>query len=344
MSEDILAELHSLRAEMQTALSGVLAPAEIEAIRIRYLGRKGAVKGFMDRLGQVDAGLRPQVGRELNDMKVWLTAALAAKQGDQAQSGKSRGSGIDVTLPGRQLAGGHLHPLTQVLDDVIALFARMGFEVGSGPDVESDANNFTALNVPPDHPAREMQDTFYLAGSPLLMRTHTSPVQIRWMRKHRPPFRMIAPGRVFRRDLDVSHSPVFHQVEGLMVGPDVSMAHLKGVLGAFVRGFFGVTIKFRLRPSYFPFTEPSCEMDISCVHCHGTGAGGCKICKGSGWLEVLGCGMVHPAVFANVGYGKHGKIQGFAFGVGIERLAMIQYKIPDIRLFYQGDVRFLKQF
>ena len=214
-------------------------------------------------------------------MKLWLTTALAERQTgrEQAQSTLRK---IDVTLPGRQLARGHLHPLTQVLNRVIDLFNRMGFEVGSGPDVETDDNNFTALNIPPDHPAREMQDTFYLAGgapdggaqqaAPLLLRTHTSPVQIRWMRTHQPPFRMIAPGRVFRRDLDTSHSPVFHQVEGLMVGPDVSMAHLKGVLGAFVRGFFGEGVKFRLRPSYFPFTEPSAEMDISCVHCNGTGS------------------------------------------------------------------------
>jgi phenylalanyl-tRNA synthetase alpha chain len=249
------------------------------------------------------------------------------------------GTRLDLSLPGRRPAAGTLHPLTRVHDESVGIFMGLGFSVAEGPDVESDYNNFEALNIPRDHPARDMQDTFYLSEDTLL-RTHTSPVQIRTMKAHRPPLRYVFPGRVYRRDADITHSPMFTQVEGLAVGPDISMGDLKGTLELFAREMFGARSRIRFRPSFFPFTEPSAEVDVLCFLC---GGGGCRVCSQSGWLEILGSGMVHPQVLRNVGYDPE-EVTGWAFGMGIERVAMLKYGIDDIRLFFENDLRFLGQF
>jgi phenylalanyl-tRNA synthetase alpha chain len=315
-------------------------PEELELLRVKYLGRKGDLTGVLRSLGKLDPEVRRTVGQEANRAKEALEAAL--DEALRALKGAARLAttpAVDVTLPGRGLPRGRLHPLNQVMAEVCDIFLHLGFEAVEGPEVELDWYNFEALNLPPDHPARDMQDTFYF-NDKVLLRTHTSPMQIRTMEQRQPPVRIIAPGKVYRRDSDITHSPMFHQVEGLLVDKGVTFADLKGVLIAFVHQMFGPEVGVRFRPSYFPFTEPSAEVDIECVMC---GGHGCRVCKATGWLEVLGSGMVHPAVFEAVGYDPE-TYTGFAFGLGIERIAMLKYGIDDIRLFFDNDLRFLRQF
>jgi phenylalanyl-tRNA synthetase alpha chain len=340
--EGLQQELARMLTEADAQLQAAADVAAVEALRVHYLGKKGALTDQLKHLGGLPPEQRPLFGKLVNDAKETLTAALAARRAAleaQAQAHRLGAEKIDVTLPGRGLHTGGLHPITRTLERLETLFTRMGFDVADGPEVEDDYHNFEALNIPPNHPSRAMHDTFYFDAHRLL-RTHTSPVQIRYMEHAQPPLRVIAAGRVYRCDSDVTHTPMFHQIEGLMVDEGVSFADLKGVLGDFLEQFFEQKLKLRLRPSYFPFTEPSAEVDISCVIC---GAEGCRVCKHTGWLEVLGCGMVHPEVFRHVGIDSE-RWTGFAFGLGVERLAMLRYGVNDLRLFYENDLRFLRQF
>jgi len=329
-----------LKNQALKAIAGARSIVELEELRVRYLGRKaGALTEVLRSLKDLDDEKKRSVGQAANVVKNELTDAFSKRLADlDAQSGKA---GIDLTLPGRRRFIGSKHPLTIVTDRIVDIFTGMGFEEILGPEVESEWYNFEALNIPEGHPARgEMFGNFYLPGG-LLLRSHTSPVQIRVMEKRKTPGRVIAPGRVYRRDaFDASHSPVFYQAEGLYVDEDVSLADLKGTLEVFSQEMFGTDIRTRFSPSYFPFTEPSAELSISCVICGGEG---CSVCSHTGWLEILGCGMVHPQVLRNVGYDPE-KFTGFAFGMGIERVAMIHYRIDDIRHFYSNDIRFLSQF
>ena len=337
-------ELARIRDEALAALDACHDDADIEALRVRFLGRKGELTGVLRGIGALPAEQRRVIGETANQIKTLLEeriVALRTRWQEEQRARSLTAERIDISLPGSQWPRGSLHPLLQVLDDTIAIFTAMGFEVARGPDIEDDYHNFAALNIPADHPAREMQDTFFIAPE-VVLRTHTSPVQIRVMESRQPPLQIIVPGAVYRCDDDVTHSPMFVQLEGLMVGKDICFAHLKGVLTAFVHTLFGPDTPVRFRPSYFPFTEPSAEVDMGCVICGGSGAG-CPVCKGSGWLEVLGSGMVHPHVFRAVGYDPEA-VSGFAFGMGIDRIAMRRYGIDDIRLFYQNDLRFLRQF
>ncbi|MGH7340919.1 MAG: phenylalanine--tRNA ligase subunit alpha, partial [Candidatus Rokuibacteriota bacterium] len=315
----------------------------LEDIRVRFLGRQGALTQLLRSLGTLPAAERPLVGAAANEAKRELEALLEGRLGDARQAERAsarRQQRLDLTLPGRRPPLGAVHPLSRVHDEIIDVFAGLGFSVVEGPEIETDYYNFEALNIPSDHPARDMQDTFYLPGG-LLLRTHTSPVQVRTMLGKAPPVRIIVPGRVHRRDIpDASHSPVFHQVEGLAVDRNVTMADLKGTLELFARELFGPRSRIRFRPSFFPFTEPSAEVDVLCFLC---GGDGCRVCKQSGWLEILGSGMVHPQVLKNVGYDTE-EVTGWAFGMGIERIAMLKYGVDDIRLFYENDLRFLQQF
>jgi phenylalanyl-tRNA synthetase alpha chain len=343
-------QIDALRAEFERDLSAATTVAGVRSVRDRYLARKGGlVSGLLKALGSAPPHDRPRLGKLANDLKQHIEARLDERLA-AAAVGPPVG-GVDVTLPGRQPAVGHRHPLTLLRERVEAIFSRMGFLVIEGPELEDDYHNFEALNMPPEHPARDMQDTLYLAapvrssvGTPAtLLRTHTSGMQIRYMEQHQPPVRLIAPGRVYRRDnLDLTHTPMFTQVEGLVVGEGVSLADLKGILFAFLRELFGEERKLRFRPSFFPYTEPSAEVDISCGSCGGSGAK-CSMCKSTGWLEILGSGMVHPAVFEAVGYDPD-RYTGFAFGLGIERVALLKWGVEDIRLFYENDLRFLEQF
>jgi phenylalanyl-tRNA synthetase alpha chain len=334
-----------LAAEVTAALAQIaLSPdiAGLEALRVHWLGKKGALTEQLKALGALAASERPAAGARINAAKDQLTQAIEARRAtleQQAVDRKLIEGRLDVTLPGRGEQRGGLHPITRVRLRIEELFRRAGYEVVEGPEVEDDFHNFEALNIPANHPARAMHDTFYLEGG-LLLRTHTSPVQIRALRERTPPVALIAPGRVYRCDSDVTHSPMFHQCEGLLVGEGVSFANLKSVLHQFMEGFFERDLAMRLRPSYFPFTEPSAEVDITCVFCSGQG---CRICKHTGWLEVAGCGMVHPNVFAACDIDSE-RYTGFAFGMGIERLAMLRYGVNDLRLFYENDLRFLAQF
>ncbi|MBF0544112.1 MAG: phenylalanine--tRNA ligase subunit alpha [Candidatus Riflebacteria bacterium] len=314
---------------------------DVEAIKIKFLGKKGIVTGLLKQLGTLSVEEKKEKGAKINELKAKLTEIIEAKiksleAEDQEQ--KIRADRPDYSLPGLAMLPGATHPVLRIVREISEIFVSMGFFIADGPEVESEYYNFEALNVPSHHPARDMQDSFYLESGHVL-RTQTSPVQIRTMEKIKPPFKMIAPGKVFRRDNDITHSPVFHQIEGLVVGENVSMCDLKGTLVYFAERMFGKR-SFRFRPSYFPFTEPSAEMDIQCIFCSG---GGCKICKGSGWIEILGCGMVNPKVFAGVNYDSE-KFSGFAFGMGIERQAILRYGINDIRLLFGSDIRFLRQF
>jgi phenylalanyl-tRNA synthetase alpha chain len=338
-----------LREQFDRDLAEARSEADLRAIRDRYLARKGGlVSALLKTLSQVPAEERPRVGQLVNQLKTDIEARLAETLAAASASRPPVGA-VDVTLPGREPAIGHRHPLTILRERIEAIFSRFGFLIIEGPELEDDYHNFEALNMPPEHPARDMQDTLYLAspvsslvGSPAtLLRTHTSGMQIRYMEKHPPPVRLIAPGRVYRRDnFDLSHTPMFTQVEGLVVGENISLADLKGTLTAFARELFGPERQVRFRPSFFPYTEPSAELDISCASCNGTG---CALCKRSGWLEILGSGMVHPAVFEAVGYDPE-RYTGFAFGMGIERVALLKFGVEDIRLFYENDLRFLEQF
>jgi len=316
---------------------------DLEQVRVKYLGKKGLLTQLLRSMPSLPPAERPVVGREANEAKTEIETALAARLGAVEQTDRRArlaADRVDLSLPGRRVVPGARHPLALVLDEIIDVFAGLGFTVADGPEVESDYYNFEALNIPRDHPARDMQDTFYVSED-ILLRTHTSPVQIRTMLRQKPPVRIICPGRVYRRDaLDMTHSPVFHQVEGLAVDRDISMADLRGTLELFARELFGPGSRIRFRPSFFPFTEPSAEVDVLCFACKGAG---CRLCKGSGWLEILGSGMVHPQVLKTVGYDPE-EVTGWAFGMGVERIAMLRYGIDDIRLFYENDLRFLGQF
>lgn len=335
--------IETLLEDARAALRAVTRMADLEQVKARYLGKNGVLTEQLKSLSKLAPEERRQAGARLNQIKQALEACVI-EQREHVQAleleAQLATEAIDVTLPGRGLSRGGLHPVTRTLRRIEALFASLGFESVDGPEIESDYYNFSALNIPDNHPARAMHDTFYVDAKHVL-RTHTSPVQIRYMEKHRPPLRIIAPGRVYRCDSDVTHTPMFHQVEGLWVAERVNLAELKGVLADFMQQFFEEkNLRVRFRPSYFPFTEPSAEMDISCVECAGKG---CRICSQSGWLEVLGCGMVHPNVLREVGIDSE-KFNGFAFGLGVERLAMLRYKVKDIRMFYENDMRFLAQF
>jgi phenylalanyl-tRNA synthetase alpha chain len=342
-------DVEKLRAQFDRDLAGAASEDDLRAVRDRYLARKGGlVSALLKGLGQVAADERPRLGQLVNQLKDDIETRLAARVSAVTATRPPAGA-VDVTLPGRRPRIGHRHPLTILRDRIEAIFTRFGFLVIDGPELEDDYHNFEALNMPREHPARDMQDTLYLAapvtsavGSPAtLLRTHTSGMQIRHMEEFQPPVRLIAPGRVYRRDqFDLTHTPMFTQVEGLVVGEDVSLADLKGTLTAFVHDLFGPERNVRFRPSFFPYTEPSAELDISCSSCRGAG---CAMCKQSGWLEILGSGMVHPALFEAVGYDSE-RYTGFAFGMGIERVALLKWGVEDIRLFYENDLRFLEQF
>jgi len=332
----------AILASARAAVAAATTSAELEDIRVRVLGRQGTLTQLLRSLGALPAAERPLVGAAANEAKRELEALLQTRLVEtQAHERRTRRvrERVDLTLPGRRPPLGALHPLTRVENEIVGIFVGLGFSVAEGPEIESDYFNFEALNIPPDHPARDMQDTFYLSPD-VLLRTHTSPVQIRTMKAERPPLRVICPGRVYRRDADITHSPVFHQVEGLAVDREISMGDLKGTLELFAREMFGPGSAIRFRPSFFPFTEPSAEVDVRCFLCQGAG---CRVCKQSGWLEILGSGMVHPQVLKNVGYDPE-DVTGWAFGMGVERVAMLKYGIDDIRLFFENDLRFLRQF
>ena len=335
-------ELETLVDDFRDAVAETSALADLEKLRVNYLGKKGVLTQQLKRIGSLPPELRPSFGQAVNVAKQAVAELIDARHEVLSQASISQqllDEHIDVTLPGRGGQLGGLHPLTRTLERLTDIFRRIGFEVASGPELEDDFHNFEALNIPPNHPARAMHDTFYVDSGKLL-RTHTSPVQIRFMRDHAPPVRVIAPGRVYRCDSDHTHTPMFHQIEGLYVDENVSFADLKGVLITFLRAFFETELNIRLRPSYFPFTEPSAEVDISCVFCNGSG---CRVCKQTGWLEVLGCGMVHPRVFENVGIDSE-RYTGYAFGLGVERMTMLRYGVNDLRLFFENDLSFLEQF
>ncbi len=372
--------LKELEAVFEAEVSKISSAEELMRLKAAFLGKKGHLSIFLKGLGDLPVETRPLYGSQANELKKKIDEAcrqllesFECKKKDRILREES----VDVTLPGREVAPGGIHPLTRVLEEVETIFREIGFSVYGGPEIETDYFNFEALNIPKHHPARDMQDTFYIGGitapsasggrgphppkplgsarsksdaSPSLLRTHTSPVQIHVMKRMRPPIRMIAPGAVYRRDSDISHTPMFHQVEGLSVGEGIRFSDLKGVVSYFLHRLFDESLKVRFRASYFPFTEPSAEVDIQCVVCRGKGtlanvgrSQSCRLCKTTGWLEVIGCGMVHPAVFENVGYDPK-EVTGFAFGMGIERLTMLKYGIPDIRLFFENDLRFLRQF
>jgi phenylalanyl-tRNA synthetase alpha chain len=342
-------QIEALRRQFDQDLAAASSEADLRAVRDRYLARKGGLLStLLKSLGTAAATDRPRLGQLANALKQDIETRLTEKTEAAAHARPPAGA-VDVTLPGRIPVVGHRHPLSILRERIEAIFTRYGFLVIEGPELEDDYHNFEALNMPPEHPARDMQDTLYLANSvrsavgsaATLLRTHTSGMQIRYMEQHQPPVRLIAPGRVYRRDqFDLTHTPMFTQVEGLVVGEGISLGDLKGTLFAFARELFGADRKLRLRPSFFPYTEPSAELDISCGSCGGSG---CQMCKRTGWLEILGSGMVHPAVFEAVGYDPD-RYTGWAFGMGIERVALLKWGVEDIRLFYENDLRFLEQF
>ena len=331
-------ELEKLRSDAATELDQIGSSGQLEDFRIKYLGRNGQLSGLMKLLGSVAKEDRPRLGKlansvrgELEDLFSEKSAALL-KQHDHSEK-------PDLSLPGRQRTNGRLHPVTQCMEEICSIFASMGFSIAEGPDIELDHYNFEALNIPEHHPARDMHDTFYI-GDSVLLRTHTSPMQARIMEKQPPPIRVIAPGKVYRCDSDITHTPMFQQVEGFLVDRNISFADLKGVLTVSLQKIFEKDLEVRFRPSFFPFTEPSAEVDIACVIC---GGDGCRVCKKTGWIEILGSGMIDPEVFKMVGYDSE-IYSGFAFGLGVERIAMLKYGIDDIRLYYENDLRFLSQF
>jgi len=334
--------LSALVAQSLAELSAAADLAQLDEIRVRVLGKKGLLTEQLKSLGGLPASERPAAGQRINEAKARIQAALDARQAELEKAALDRelaAGAIDVTAPGRGQAGGGLHPVTRSRLRIEQIFRQAGFQVATGPEVEDDFHNFEALNIPANHPARAMHDTFYFPDGRLL-RTHTSPVQIRAMRKLPPPLSIIAPGRVYRCDSDMTHTPMFHQVEGLVVGEYVSFANLKSMLHGFIEQFFERPLGMRLRPSYFPFTEPSAEVDMECVFCAGKG---CRVCKQTGWLEILGCGMIHPHVLETAGLDSE-RWHGYAFGMGIERLTMLRYGVDDLRLFFENDLQFLKQF
>jgi phenylalanyl-tRNA synthetase alpha chain len=330
--------INTLLQETLDRLASLEDSQELERLRIEVLGRKGKVADLFKQLRNSPAEERPALGKLLNKTRSRLESAFEEVKSQTAEIPR-REDVLDVSLPGRAPYLGHLHPITRVSMEITEIFLRLGFEVVEGPDVELDYYNFEALNIPKDHPARDMQDTFYVTDN-IVLRTHTSPIQVRVMEKQPPPVRIIAPGKAYRCDSDMTHTPMFHQVEGLVVDKDVSFGDLKGVLTIFVHQMFGPEVDLRFRPSFFPFTEPSAEVDIQCVICRGEG---CRVCSATGWLEILGSGMVDPEVFKMVGYEPE-EVTGYAFGMGIERIAMLKYGINDLRLFFDNDLRFLEQF
>lgn len=341
-------KLDTIVQEALQLFAGITDAAQLEQAKARYLGKAGALTELQKSLGKLSPAERPAMGARFNTAKEQIESALTAQR-QKIQSAKLDAQlaleALDVTLAGRGIHAGGLHPVTRTLERMEALFHSIGFEVADGPEIETDYYNFTALNQPENHPARSMHDTFYVDDGRHLLRTHTSPIQIRYMETHRPPIKLIAPGRVYRVDSDATHSPMFHQIEGFLVDEHTSFAELKGVLGEFARRLYGPECSVRFRPSYFPFVEPGAEMDVSCVFCRpddGSRAT-CRVCKASGWLEVLGAGMIHPEVFRHCGIDAE-RYRGFAFGLGVDRVAMLRYGIPDIRVLFDNDPRFLSQF
>jgi len=342
MSNEAGLDLQPILDESLAAVAGATDLRNLDDVRVRYLGKSGVFTEQLKKLGSLPADQRPRAGQVINGAKQALQQAIDARRVEleaAALAARLAAERVDVTLPGRGVRSGGLHPVTRTLQRIERLFADAGFRVAEGPEIEDDFHNFEALNIPAHHPARQMHDTFYV-DERLLLRTHTSPVQIRVMSTEKPPLKVIAPGRVYRCDSDLTHTPMFHQVEGFMVDEQVTFADLKGILSDFLTGFFERELAVRFRPSYFPFTEPSAEVDIQCVICSGAG---CRVCKNTGWLEVLGCGMIHPEVFRHVGIDSE-KYTGYAFGMGVERLTMLRYGVNDLRLFFENDLRFLRQF
>lgn len=338
----IMLDIQEIKNRFIHELAAAASLYDLQQIRIKYLGKKGILTAKLKSLPTVSESERPAFGRLVNEVKVFIENETDARERFLKRielDKKLASEALDITLPGKYTAAGSVHPINRVLKEIIDIFVSMGFDIEVGPEVEQDYYNFEALNIPKDHPARDMQDTFYI-NDDVLLRTHTSPVQVRVMEKKRPPLSFIAPGKVYRCDADVSHTPMFHQVEGLMVDTDISFSDLKGILEVFVRRIFDKDVPVRFRPSYFPFTEPSAEVDIGCILCGGTG---CRVCKGSGWIEVLGAGMVNPRVFEMAGYDPDA-YTGFAFGMGVERITMLKYSIDDLRMFFENDIRFLRQF
>jgi phenylalanyl-tRNA synthetase alpha chain len=336
--EEILSLKESFLEESLT----VSSLSELQQIKVKYLGKKGLVTAKLKALSTVSQELRPSYGKTINEVKFFIEGEIEKLEDllkKEEQEKRIISEAFDITLPGKFIPFGREHPIKKVLSEITSIFVSMGFEIQEGPEVELDYYNFEALNMPKNHPARDMQDTFYVSED-VVMRTHTSPVQIRVMEKRVPPLKIIAPGKVYRCDADVSHTPMFHQVEGFMVDTDISLSDLKGVLESFIHSIFNEDVPVRFRPSYFPFTEPSAEVDIGCIFCLGKG---CRVCKSTGWLEILGAGMINPKVFEMVGYDSD-IYTGFAFGMGVERITMLKYSIDDIRLFFENDLRFLRQF
>ncbi|GMU46724.1 MAG: phenylalanine--tRNA ligase alpha subunit [Porticoccaceae bacterium] len=328
------------RAKAELAAAETLAA--LDAVRVHYLGKKGSLTALLQGLGQLPSAQRREAGAGINSAKAEVQAAIEARREELAQAEMAHrlaAETLDVTLPGSRVDVGGLHPITRILQRIQTIFVSAGYRVEEGPEIEDDYHNFEALNIPAHHPARAMHDTFYIDDVHVL-RTHTSPVQVRTLERSAPPLRIICPGRVYRCDSDLTHTPMFHQVEGLVVDRGISFAHLRGTVDQFLKAFFAADLPVRFRPSYFPFTEPSAEVDIQCTQC---GGAGCRVCKHSGWLEVMGCGMVHPRVLAHCGVDAE-VYSGFAFGMGVERLAMLRYGIGDLRMFFENDLRFLQQF
>jgi phenylalanyl-tRNA synthetase alpha chain len=339
---EIVENLKTIEVSSKNDIRSAASLTELDAVRVRIFGKKGSLTALLTGMKDLAPDERPVAGKAVNELKasiqLWMDQGME-KLARKEEDTRLQSERVDVTLPGRGRHRGHLHPITQTFYKIQEIFLGLGFLIAEGPEVEEDYYNFEALNIPQDHPARDMQDTFYITEE-ILLRTHTSPVQIRTMKNQPPPVRIIAPGKVYRCDADVSHTPMFHQVEGLMVDRGVSFVDLKGVLEVFLHQMFGEKTGIRFRPSFFPFTEPSAEIDIACVICEGDG---CRVCKDSGWLEIMGAGMVDPEVFRMVGYDPE-EMSGFAFGMGVERISMLRYRIDDIRLFFENDLRFLSQF
>ncbi len=340
MKDELLNALECAKAQIRASRSS----AELKEVRVKFLGKKGVITQALRSLGQVPPDERPAMGRLANDIRESIESLVESRENEIKKAeteARLKREAVDITLPGAVPEVGRKHLITRTFEEIERVFSNMGYQLAEGPEIETDWYNFVALNMPKDHPARDMQASFYVTED-ILLRTHTSPVQIRTMQRMAPnlPIRIIAPGRVYRRDDDATHSPMFHQVEGLVVDRGITFGDLKGALLAFAREFFGEETEIRLRPSYFPFTEPSAEVDISCTMCRGCG---CRVCKGTGWLEILGSGMVHPEVLRHGGYDPE-EVSGFAFGMGVERIAMLKYGVDDLRLFFQNDKRFLEQF
>ncbi len=337
-----MADIDDIKKSFTEDLNSAKSLAELQQLKVKYLGKKGLLTSKLKSLSSISAEERPAFGKLINELKIFIEDEIGRKESgakDVERAGKIASESIDITLPGKYIRPGRMHPISIVLGEIIDIFGSMGFDIEVGPEVELDYYNFEALNIPKDHPARDMQDTFYISDD-VILRTQTSPVQVRTMERKKPPLKFIAPGKVYRCDADISHTPMFHQVEGLMVDTDITFSDLKGVLEIFFQRLYSKDTPVRFRPSFFPFTEPSAEVDIGCILCGGSG---CRVCKGTGWLEVLGAGMVNPKVFEMVGYDPE-VYTGFAFGMGVERLTMLRYSIDDIRMLFENDIRFLRQF